>query len=187
MRLFIAVPVDPIRKRVGQVVDALASKSFDIKWVRPENLHFTLRFLGELPQSKVEAIGKAMDEACRCPGFGLRFGGISAFPNLAMPRVVWIGLKEGEPAMSRLAESLDNSLKRYGVPIAEESLGFKAHLTIGRVRSFKGSAKFADKASLWTPEKLALPDVPVDRLVLYESRFGPAGPTYEVLKESPLA
>jgi 2'-5' RNA ligase len=168
-------------------VDDLASRSVDIKWVRPENLHFTLRFLGEMPQSKVEAIAKAMDEACRCPGFGLRFGGISAFPNLVRPKVVWIGLSEGEPAMSRLAEALDNSLKQYGVPFTEEGQGFKAHLTIGRVRSPKGSVKFADKASSWTPEKLALPDVPVDRLVLYESILAPGGPAYTALKTSLLA
>lgn len=157
----------------------LASMGADIKWVKPANLHLTLRFLGETPANKVEAIARAMAAACQGkPQFELGFGPMGAFPSLAKPRVVWIGLEDGGQPLRALAGALANGLKSEGFALPEEGRDFKAHLTMGRSRSPKGTHGLAGKAAEWTKEKMALPRVLVDRLVLFESRLSPAGPTY---------
>ncbi|MBI4676073.1 MAG: RNA 2',3'-cyclic phosphodiesterase [Elusimicrobia bacterium] len=188
MRLFIAVPVDPVREKVGRIMNDLASAAADVKWVKPDNLHMTIQFLGETPQDKVEAVGRAISEAC-CgrPRFELAFGQLGAFPSLDLPRVIWLGIAEGADRLGELAQALARGLTGQGFALPEEGRGFKAHLTIGRVRSRRNAYRLKDRVSAWSPEKMGLPRVAVDRLVLYESRLRPGWPVYTVVKTAELA
>lgn len=188
MRLFIAVSVDAVVGRLSEVVADLRSSNADCKWVSPENLHLTMQFLGETPEDKVEAIAAAMREACAGRRrFELSFGSLGAFPSAGNPRVIWIGLGEGAQRLEELANALARGLAGQGIVLPEEGREFKAHLTIGRVRGPRDLQRLRARMQAWTPEKLALGRVAVDKLSLIQSRLTPKGPIYTAIKTAELA
>src|SRR5271167_2348312 len=113
MRLFVAVDLsEEIKQKVSAVLRELAAiagkQQAEIKWVKQEQLHFTLKFLGECAEEQMPPLTKALDAAVQgFPPFSINLGGLGAFPDIGFLRILWLGLREGEAAMKDLAERVE--------------------------------------------------------------------------------
>ncbi len=173
LRTFIAIPVSSkIRLAVIDIVDkfSVAGKATTVRWVKPEHLHLTLSFLGEMAEEMVDPILNIMEEvAQRYEPFKVLVGGLGGFPSLQCSTVIWLGVSDDDSgSLFRIAGSLKDRLRNLG--FAMDNRSFKPHITIGRCK---------------TPISLEDLDVcdfveymMVNRMCLYESRLGPAGPAY---------
>ncbi|MBN1933429.1 MAG: RNA 2',3'-cyclic phosphodiesterase [Anaerolineae bacterium] len=104
-----------------------------VRWVQPQGIHLTLKFLGDTPTNQVAAIGEALQAACAPHGpFTLSVGGLGCFPDLKRPRVVWIGVDEPGGHLKRLQQSIERMVAPLGFPT--EGRPFSPHLTLGRVK-----------------------------------------------------
>ena len=185
MRLFIALPLpERVRAALGALQGALAASRADVKWVEPENLHFTLKFLGELPDAQVPAIADTVTQVARqVRPFSLGLGGLGGFPSAAAPRVIWVAAADGRDALAKMAARLEAAGGELAWP--REARPFSAHLTIGRVRSPRGRSALvqAMREAAWRPP----PAWDADRVQLYQSRLSAAGPRYASLADVRLA
>jgi 2'-5' RNA ligase len=179
VRTFIAVELDhQLLPKVLELQRELLSVGADIKAVEPENIHFTLKFLGEISQSAVDEIMICMNKLDFSP-FPIEVRGVGCFPNMRNPRVIWIGLSMGQDAFSRLSRQLDNCLG--GIGFRSEGEKFTPHLTIGRVRSGRNRVPLSKKlGELLNAEvgKMAIGSVK-----LKKSTLTPRGPIYTTLHE----
>ena len=176
IRAFVAVDLpEEARAALGEVGAALAGwvARGAVKWVRPELMHLTLRFLGDTPLDRLPAVQAALDAvaAAHVP-FDLHLTGVGCFPNPRRPRVVWVGLGGDEAALLALKAALDAALLPLGWP--PEDKPFRAHLTLGRVRD-DGDVRGVDWSTPVPPRP-----VPVTALRLIESQLRPDGPVYTV-------
>ena len=180
MRLFFAVfPPPEVQKLAYRAADPLRIGHDAVAWVKRENLHVTMRFLGEVEDAAAEKAAGAMREtAAARTRFGAALGGFGAFPTAKRARVIWVGMLQGAEPMRLLAGALDDALTRQGFEPSDQA--FEPHLTLGRVRA----------AGDWTTRLLDAPSVEarfqVDRLRLVRSVLSPGGSTYEVIGEAPL-
>lgn len=178
-RGFVAVEVGP-RPAVVRLLDVLAASGADLKLVEPENLHVTLKFLGDVPDDALPAVEAAVRAAARPERpFTARLHRVGQFPPRGAARVWWVGMS-GAEALVRIATRLESSLAPLGFP--PEARPFTPHLTVARARSAAG----ADKARAAT-ERVHVDDhVDVRRVVLYRSDLGRDGPTYTPVVVAPL-
>jgi len=184
VRLFVAVfPPPAVREAIWAAAEPLRRRGGSVSWVKPENLHYTLRFLGELGEDGARRASAAAAEAATLtPAFDAALGGFGAFPNPSRARVIWIGMSAGSEALVALAAALERLLTRRGFDRADKP--FAAHLTLGRVREPGGGWS---EALGGTPA----PQGPharfhVDRLCVVESQLSPKGSIYTVRVEAPL-
>jgi len=184
VRIFLAVfPPDDVQGAVFAAAGTLKRPGDGVSWVKRENLHYTLRFMGELGDSGVRRVSEAADDAARTgAAFAAMLGPLGAFPNPRRARVLWAGMTEGGEQLTALARALESALVRKGFDKADHP--FSAHLTIGRVREPRAD---------WTEPLAAVRVEPatarfnVDRLCVMESRLSPKGSTYTVAHEARLA
>jgi len=179
MRAFIAIEIsDDIRKQIEAVRSRLAESRADVKWVEPENLHLTLKFLGEIDPKLVPQVADAMREAVAGEeAFELSIGGVGSFPAAGAPRVVWLGIQDGSGVVPPLVERLEKLLAKLGIP--PEGRKFTPHLTLGRLRSRKGAERLVEL--LRSMPKPELGSEVVDRLLLFESRLTQEGALHTVV------
>jgi len=183
MRLFIAVHLpEEITARLGAVQDQLRAAQADVSWVRPGNLHLTLKFLGETEAGRLEGIRAALMEAARgTVPFPCELRGLGSFGG-RVPRVVWVGVERGAEPLTRLAEQIEAGVAGLGFP--REKRGFTAHLTLGRVRSPRNAERLVSALAEWRREGFG--DVTVAQFVLMESQLDPRGSIYTLLQSFPL-
>ena len=135
MRVFIALELPPVIKEEAAAVQRELMKSeAHVGWVRTEGMHLTLKFLGEISESQLSEIEKALESAAGGTGsvkFTVR--GLGVFPNPKNPRVVWLGIQPEDDRLLRLQERIDRALAPLGFP--PEKRDFRPHLTLGRVKS----------------------------------------------------
>ena len=180
LRLFLAVfPSPEAQAAAARACEAVRSPGDGVSWVKRDNLHYTLRFLGDLGADGARRAGEAAREAAsdHAP-FAAALGAFGCFPDARRARVVWVGLAEGDEPMRALADSLEAALQRRGFARADKP--FASHLTVGRVRV----------PADWT-QKLAGAQAPaarftVDRILLMKSTLSPRGSVYEVVSEAKL-
>lgn len=168
MRCFLAVYLDEaLKSRVLDIQKQIAEIS-DVKIVEPENLHFTLKFLGEANDDQVSYVKNAVaDVAKDWQPFEINIAGLGAFPSLNFMRVVWIGA----PALHRLQHAVDEALH----PVFQKERNIVSHLTLARVRTQeKGLAGFVK-----SNENAEIGPMTVDRIKLKKSTLRPTGPVYE--------
>jgi 2'-5' RNA ligase len=174
LRAFIAIELpSAVRASLGDVAAALAPglPTGAVRWVRPEAMHLTLRFLGDTPTGSLPELAAALDTLAEGHApFNLHLAGLGCFPNPRRPRVLWVGLAGDEARLAALKAGLDGALASLGRP--PEGKPFRAHLTLGRVREEGGVRDFRPDVAV--PE-LA---VPVTSIVLMESELRPDGPRY---------
>jgi 2'-5' RNA ligase len=170
IRTFIAIPLsDTIRRTIAQVQRELAEPLPDIRWVRPETIHLTLAFLGDISQESLDKIGNSMLSIGRSfAPFEVRIGDLGAFPSRSRPRVIWIGVERCAPLME-LQAALAGTLADLGLP--GEDRPYTPHLTLGRSRRLDPAAG----RILETRADLPIGSLPVDRMVLFESRLQAGG------------
>lgn len=192
MRAFIAIELsNEIRGSLAQIESHLKYSGADVKWVEKDNIHLTLKFLGEITEEKSEKIKYILDEiAKQTKPFELSLKiskegpgpFLGAFPNLDHPRVIWVGLDKGAAESRLVAEKVDDALLKIG--FQKESRPFAAHLTIGRVRSPKNKEALKEKLSNLQFKAYSLQLI--DAITLFQSSLTPKGPIYTKIHESKL-
>jgi RNA 2',3'-cyclic 3'-phosphodiesterase len=179
-RLFVAIkikPEDQLSSAYQKIKDGFYTDH--IKWVNENNLHITLKFLGDTPDKDVSQIiqnlAKSREGTKR---FQFRIEGFGYFGNSRFPRVLWFGI-EDDGQLQQLYSQINKGLEGFGTP--EKSDIFKPHLTVGRVKEFRSlnklfelEAEFAGKTFQTTP---------VNEIILYESFLKPSGPAYKVVEK----
>ncbi len=180
-RAFISADIRP-NKELIQILDQLAAARGDLKVVRPELMHLTLKFLGQTEEDAVEEISARMKEACSEIGpFKINLKGMGAFPSMSSIRVVWVGIENAGP-LKQIAGRLDESMKDLG--FERDKHGFKPHLTLARARSPRNIANIQEV--LKTNAASDFGEYLVDRILLKRSVLSPSGPTYSVVREQAL-
>jgi len=188
IRAFIALELpESLRAGLGQVQEKLRPSGRDVKWVRPEGIHLTLKFLGNVEESQIEEIARLMAQAASgCPRLTLLAKGAGAFPGLTRPRVVWIGLTgDCIVPLKALAKRLEDAL----IPLGFEPEGrpFSPHLTLGRAKGMPTRGGPGGKSQKLSEAILGLSGVEVGEfeaaeLVLYRSELKPGGAVYTKLR-----
>jgi 2'-5' RNA ligase len=185
MRAFIAIELSPeIKDSLSTIQSHLKYSGADVKWVATDNIHLTLKFLGDITEEtcgKIRAVLDGIGKSTKPFEVGIK--DIGAFPNINYPRVIWVGIGKGAVESKALAENVADGILKLG--FQKEQRPFAPHLTIGRVRSPK------NKESL--KEKTGTAQIPVTKphlvssIVLFQSTLSPKGPVYTKLHESVLA
>lgn len=185
MRSFIAVEISQqIKEALERVLQEFKRVQCDVKWVQPESIHLTLKFLGEIDPNMVPEIKEALEKTLSYHGpFSLSAEGIGAFPKLDNPRVVWVGLGGELDKLAALQKDVEAVLNALGFP--KEDRPFKPHLTLGRVRSPKGKEALVKKLREMSSKTLGI--FPVDCVAQYRSELLPTGAKYTVLWKENLA
>lgn len=185
MRLFIAVfPSTDCAEPLREVMSGLKQSCPNGRWVRPESAHFTLAFLGEVPEEAVEKAAHALSRTgAQIDPFKLTFGEAGAFDSWDRPRIVWIGLRDGAEPLARLASVVRAELSSEG--LAFDSKPFVPHLTLGRIPDGRPSPELQEQAEL-AVRSVHFPEMTVDRFDLVSSRTAFAGPVYTTIRRQPL-
>lgn len=180
-RIFVAVVLTrELREAIGGVRTLLGGASERLRWVPPENLHLTLKFLGEITPAQMARVVEATREAAQgVAPFAITLAGLGAFPTARRPRVVWVGVHEGSERLVALAGVLDRALGRR--KFSREARPFQAHLTVARARTGVPPDLTQVLAGAGAPR---IGTQEVDALVVIESLLRPSGPIYqEVARE----
>lgn len=189
LRAFIALELPGgLQKAISQVIERLqgtAGRS-SVRWVSAENIHLTLKFLGDVAPTGVDLIEEAMKaEAALQNGFKVEAGGLGAFPNLKRPRVIWLGV-DAPPELASLQHGIDSATAQLGY--ASECRLFSPHLTLGRVRENASPSEIAVIASALKDEKFDSPGaVVVDTVHLFKSDLKSSGSVYTRLFSAPFS
>ncbi len=176
MRCFVAVDIpDRVREQIGELEKGLKTRVPGVRWVRPDRMHLTLVFLGEVDDAFVagakERLVRAVSGVVR---FRARLGGLGAFPNPRRGRVVWVGMRDGRDELCALQQRVESALREVGY--RPERRPFSPHLTLGRLR-VPGDVAAACGTDFASDE------FAIDRAVLYQSVLRPEGPEYTRLAE----
>lgn len=183
MRGFIALSLpSPVRAALQQLQERLAATQADVAWVRPGQLHLTLKFLDEITPAQVQALQARLAAlAAAHPPFRCRLAGLGAFPSPAAPRVIWVGVAEGQEAVIRLAQAIEQLAAEF--KLRQEARAFSAHVTLGRVRSGRGRAALQHAlAEPWAGSEAW----DVTSVQLYQSVLNPTGAVHTLLAGCPL-
>jgi 2'-5' RNA ligase len=184
LRIFLAVfPPAEVQAAAERLIERLRKPDDRVSWVKRDNLHYTLRFLGDLGESGARrAADAARSAAAAQPAFEARLGELGAFPSARKARVLWLGLSEGAEPLTALAREVEAALRKKGFDRADRP--FAAHLTIGRVR--EGGRDWS--APLAEAEAAAKADLDharfrVDRVLVVHSQLSPKGALYSIRDE----
>jgi len=183
MRLFVAVHIpEEVRAGLASLQERLRRVQADVSWVKPANIHITLKFLGETEPKQLERIGAVLAAAAASVApFSVAVAGAGTFGG-RVPRVIWAGVREGVAPLETLARAVEDGLARIG--FAKEKRGFAAHLTLGRVRSSRNAESLLGVIRD-EPSELFGTAV-VDRFALMQSELNPSGSVYTELQTFPL-
>jgi 2'-5' RNA ligase len=184
-RTFVAVfPPAAVAEAIDTALQRARRPGDGVSWVRAANVHYTLRFLGDLSLARVEAARRAAAAAVvGMPAFAVALGAPGAFPDARRPRVFWLGAAAGGDELTLLAKSLAVALEREGFPADDKP--FVPHLTVGRVRE-SGARTAGESAARLAAEAFPTAPFPVDALVVVKSTLSPGGSRYEALARVPL-
>jgi len=177
IRAFVALDLPyELKGTLAAAVERLTERNRGVRWVRPEGMHLTLKFLGDIPETDVQPIAGDLDVAAGpCSPLRLRLSGFGAFPGPKKARVVWVGVSGDTEALGSLAKRVDEACASHGIP--RERRPFAGHITLGRLR---------------VPSVVDLRVEPVqgafvaEEIVLYRSELSPGGARYTPLHKSRL-
>jgi len=180
IRLFVAVfPTAEVAQRLNEAAHGLASglSPKAVAWTRPEQIHLTLNFLGNVERASMEELARAVEATCRRGEIHLlQARGLGCFPSPARPRIIWAGLGGAVAVLAELKRTLDESLARLGY--APETRPFQPHLTVGRVKLLNGSDRRHLAATLPPWREAEFGRWTVERVDLMQSVVWPGGAEY---------
>jgi len=194
MRIFIGIDLDvEVRARIERFLEGVQGFAPEARWVRPESLHITLKFIGEQPAERVEAITARLQRV-DCSAFEIRSAGYGFFPTAKAPRVFWIGINGGS-RLAELAKAIDAATAELGIP--REDRAYSPHLTLARGGGRSGSPKWREgdgpNATFAVLEKrlaamgeLDFGTMMAREFILYQSQLSPRGSKYTRLQRFPL-
>jgi RNA 2',3'-cyclic 3'-phosphodiesterase len=189
MRLFIALDIDAaIRERIVRFIEGVRGFASEARWVKPESLHVTLKFIGEQADAAVEQIKQALTTV-RADTAEIQFHGYGFFPTVKSARVFWVGMESG-PQLAVLAAAVEDKAASLGIP--REDRAFNPHLTLARGAGSSGSPRWRKRdgpnrtfqmlqgklASLPAPE---FGRMTAREFFLYRSQLSPSGSKYTKL------
>jgi RNA 2',3'-cyclic 3'-phosphodiesterase len=188
LRLFVAVDLDEtLRRAAARVTRALRDRleraeTYGISWVTPDNMHLTLRFLGEMGDD----LARQVEETLRLPlaagPFDIELAGLGTFPPTGSARVIWLGIVNGGDGLARLHEEVAARLR--ALPFEREGRPYRAHLTIGR---FRVPAPARVRETVTSTEVGAIGRCTIRHVTLYRSQLSPKGAIYTPLVRTPLS
>lgn len=185
IRAFIALDIsEEIRKELTLVQSQLKTKLKDgISWVKPENIHISLRFLGDIRQEDIIKINEIITSlAQETKSFEISLGELGVFANINNPRVIWVGIQKGKDTTKLLQRHLEEKLKTLG--FEPERQTFHPHLTLTRIKYLK------DKTVLEQCLRIISPDnrlsCLIDKIILFQSTLSPQGSIYTKIFEGNL-
>ncbi|DAC72992.1 MAG TPA: RNA 2',3'-cyclic phosphodiesterase [Thermoplasmata archaeon] len=160
----------------------IAKTGADVKLVEPENIHITVKFLGDTNENHIDAIEQSMKESVRAlQSFPITLKGTGVFPNQNYMKVIWIGIID-EGIIKTIAQAIDNTLVPLG--FKKENRGFSPHLTIGRVKTARKKDRLLEVISNYNEVEFTIQKV--QSIILKKSELTPKGPIYSNLREVPL-
>ena len=180
MRTFIAIELPgEVKSALSDLQREFKECGADVRWVKPENIHLTLRFLGEIDEDTIGAVQHIMESACMMySAFHLDLKGAGTFPHMKSPRVVWAGLQDSD-ILSRLQNEIEGGLSTAG--FKKEARRFVPHLTLGRFRSMQRRQPLLEKIREYEGKQFC--SFPVHSVVLMKSELHPTGAQYTKIKE----
>jgi RNA 2',3'-cyclic 3'-phosphodiesterase len=181
LRAFVAVAIDSeIKASLIDLVGRLRSLGEGVGWVRPNAVHLTLKFLGEVSDDRAHAAGRCLEEiASRHGTFPLSVKGTGVFPpGASRPRILWAGI-DPSPSLMCFQEDVESTLEKSGFP--REAKAFHPHLTLGRVRKPAGLGRILELLKEHRESEFGV--MTADTVTLFESRLHPSGAQYAVLRE----
>lgn len=178
-RLFVGVWLPAaLRDDVIRFMNSAERSSRGFKWTRSEQLHFTLKFLGEVQEERINRLNQELAQVAEgVPPFCLALGKPGCFPNVHHPRIVWLGAELGGPELERLAVGVENATLRAGCAAADKP--FVAHLTLARSKPGALQLVLPDEAKFENQG-------PIHSFCLIESQLTPTGSIYRTRAEFPL-
>jgi len=189
MRVFIAIELpqqtlDAIEKQTTRLRQTIGSDI--IRWVPPQNMHLTLKFIGDIAASHVDFLKQMiMQEAATHSQFEMQVGGLGSFPNSRMPRILWVGL-HAPAELASLHKGIEAGSSRLGYE--KEERPFSPHLTLGRARQNTEPAELTKvRAALDTIQLGNIANTRVDSVHLFKSDLQPGGSVYTKLFSAPLS
>lgn len=186
IRSFLALdPPEAIRREIGKVQERLRKMiRGDLRWVRTESIHLTLKFFGDIPRNAVPGISAAAGGvAAGFAPFDLSIGGVGVFPDIDRPRVVWLGMNGEVERLAAFQQELERAIQAIGFP--REERPFRPHLTLARIKSPKGVMGLAQV--LERGGDYAAGRFTAAGLVLFKSDLTPGGAIYSRIAEYPFA
>jgi len=189
LRTFIAIDLSPeLRANLGDLQDRLRGElgRGSVRWVQPQGIHLTLKFLGDTRREQLDEIQRALARAAATvEPFTISAGGAGCFPNARQPRVVWVGLEETSGALLRLRYAVESEVSPLGFPT--EKRPFQPHLTLGRVQRGASSAdvRRVGQVVAATPTG-ALGEMAISAVSFIKSDLRPTGAVYTTLSEAGL-
>ena len=184
-RTFVALPIpDPIVGKLTRLRESLVDRIAGIRWVDPSHSHVTLNFLGDVVDTDLHLIGRAVGSvAARSAAFDVGLRGIGAFPDPRRPRVLWAGIQDGHDALATLHRELARELAAVGYHSEEPK--FHPHVTLGRIKPDRGASldltPLIESNRAWSGGTFRARD-----LVVFASTLGPGGPVYSPLSRASL-
>lgn len=180
IRSFIAFDMEneQVLSRLTAAQKLLQETGADLKFVAPQNIHITMRFLGDISLSMVDKIHEALKNVKFSP-FSIQLCGLGVFPSLNYPRVVWAGMTEGVEELKSIFSQLEPQIRALG--FAADAYGFSPHLTIARVRSGDNKQLLAELVTKKSDYDFGT--IKANCLRLKRSQLSPKGPTYSTLRE----
>jgi 2'-5' RNA ligase len=189
VRTFIAIELDDqLKDNLGRLQDRLHAQVSprSVRWVRPQGIHLTLKFLGDTPLEKVEEVQVAVAQAAAEVGpFTYTVAGVGCFPNVRRPRVVWVGVQEVTGSLLRLRDAVENRVAPLGFPTERRS--FSPHLTLGRVQRYASKSEVRELGEVVAASTIGVVDEMTVTAVSYiKSDLKPSGAVYTTLFEAKL-
>jgi RNA 2',3'-cyclic 3'-phosphodiesterase len=192
MRIFVGIDIDPeVRARISRFLEGIQGFAPEARWVQPESLHVTLKFIGEQKTEQVDALAERLRRVA-CSLFEIRLEGYGFFPTAKAPRVFWIGIHAG-PQLVKLAESIDTAVAELAIP--REDRTYSPHLTLARAGGARSSGsphwrkgdapneKFAVlQKRLGAMSAIEFGTITAREFILYQSQLSPAGSKYTKLQ-----
>lgn len=186
-RLFLACDIDDdVIHRLESLIGTLAPLLPDVRWVRREAIHLTLKYFGDQPLDRVRDIDRAVASA----GIGgkvssFRLEGVGMFPHMHRPRVLWAGISDGSAEVTTLANALSESCEAEG--FRGENRGYVPHITLGRFKKRTDAPEYVYEDIVERFSATVFGTVCPEELVLYSSELTPHGPVYTRMASWPLA
>lgn len=178
LRLFVAFELPPpIVAELTDYIAPLRELDDGVRWVKPDKVHLTLKFLGETPVAKIATIKATLAEVCRqFAPFTCEIAGAGTFPNPQRPQVLWVGLHDPHGRLGKLAQEVDRALHQVG--FAREKRAFSPHVTLGRVRAGRAAAAVKEMMNHPFPSR----ELACEKLVLMHSVLQREGAVYTALQ-----
>jgi len=175
LRSFIAIELpDGVKSALAELRQELKKCKADIRWVKPDNIHLTLKFLGDTDEKIIGSIAEAVKTACiGYKKFTLEIKGVGVFPDIRAPRVLWAGISDND-SLTGLQKSIEDGLVKLGYAV--ERRRFRPHLTLGRFKSSSGKEDLYDKIE--EHKNISLGFMEVKSIFLIKSDLAPSGAEY---------